>query len=284
MLHPKKHLGQHFLQDQNIARKIVSSLTLKGYDDLLEIGPGTGFLTRFLLEIPCLSPACRTGRGRQASIRLWCSEIDNEFCDHLAGKFPSLAGKIIRGDFLKIDIKSLFDRNAFALIGNLPYNISTQIFFKVLEYKDRIPEAVFMVQKEVAERVVSINGTKNYGITSVLVQAFYRAEYLFTVSKNVFYPQPEVSSAVIRLSRKEEEFPVGQYLFFEVVKRAFNQRRKMLRNSLEGVIMAKDKDKDKVKEMLHSSLLQKRPEQISVQQFIELTREIQKICYAGDKG
>lgn len=247
---PKKNLGQHFLTDQNIARKIVDSL---GADvpDILEIGPGMGVLTRYLLERP--------------ELNVHVVEIDTESVDYLAASFPKLK-HIWAEDFLKSDIKARFN-GPFALIGNFPYNISSQIFFRILEFRDRIPETVGMVQKEVAERIAAPHGSKVYGILSVLLQAFFDIEYLFTVSEKVFNPPPKVKSAVIRLTRnKVDQLPCDEQLFMKVVKTAFNQRRKMLRNSLKGVSAD-----------LPLNFAEKRPEQLTVNDFVTLTCEIENL-------
>ncbi|WP_167612848.1 16S rRNA (adenine(1518)-N(6)/adenine(1519)-N(6))-dimethyltransferase RsmA [Maribellus sediminis] len=247
---PKKKLGQHFLTDQNIARKIVDSL---GTDvqDILEIGPGMGVLTQYLLERP--------------ELNVHVVEIDNESVEYLRNHFTQLE-HIWSEDFLKADIASRFKGN-FNVIGNFPYNISSQIFFRILELRNRIPETVGMVQKEVAERIAAPHGSKVYGILSVLLQAFFDIEYLFTVSEGVFNPPPKVKSAVIRLRRNQvAELPCSEQLFVQVVKAAFNQRRKMLRNSL-----------GKISEMLPEAYAEKRPEQLSVNDFILLTCEIENL-------
>ncbi|WP_321348845.1 16S rRNA (adenine(1518)-N(6)/adenine(1519)-N(6))-dimethyltransferase RsmA [uncultured Draconibacterium sp.] len=247
---PKKNLGQHFLTDQNIARKIVDSL---GADvpDVLEIGPGMGVLTQYLLQRP--------------ELNVHVVEIDRESVEYLQQNFPTL--KHIWGeDFLKTDVASRFSGN-FSLIGNFPYNISSQIFFRVLEFRNRIPETVGMIQKEVAERIAAPHGSKTYGILSVLLQAFFDIEYLFTVSEGVFNPPPKVKSAVVRLKRNQlEELPCSEELFVKVVKAAFNLRRKMLRNSLKEICSA-----------LPEEYAMKRPEQLSVGAFIDLTCKIEEI-------
>lgn len=248
----KKHLGQHFLNDENIAQKIADSLTLKGYQTVLEIGPGMGVLTKYLLEKP---------------ISTYVIEIDTESVEYLNKHYPKLVGKIISKDFLKYNLSEVFGQEPFAIIGNFPYNISSQIVFKALELRDRIPEFSGMFQKEVAERICEKKGSKTYGILSVLTQAFYEAEYLFTVSENVFTPPPKVKSGVLRLIRKENfKLPCDEKLFFTVVKTAFNQRRKTLRNSLKTYQLS-----DNLKE---DSIFDLRPEQLSVEQFIELTQKI----------
>ncbi|NTW31835.1 MAG: 16S rRNA (adenine(1518)-N(6)/adenine(1519)-N(6))-dimethyltransferase RsmA [Bacteroidetes bacterium] len=247
---PKKHLGQHFLKDENIARKVVSSLQQNA--NVLEIGPGTGVLTKFLIQIP--------------DINLLLVEIDRDSVAYLNTSYPELKGKIIENDFLKMKIETLFDGN-FSVIGNFPYNISTQILFKILEHRDKVNEAVGMFQKEVAVRIASHPGTKDYGILSVLLQAFYNIEYLFTVNENVFVPPPKVKSAVIRIVRNDvETLGCDEKLFFAVVKTAFNQRRKMLRNALSSFTFNNNENV--------LLLMTKRAEQLNVQDFILLTQNV----------
>ena len=246
----KKNLGQHFLKDQNIAHKIVESLQAKGVKDVLEIGPGMGVLTQFLIE--------------KKEYRTTVVELDRESVDYLNKKWPELSDRIYSADFLKMDLKKIFEGD-FAVIGNFPYNISSQIFFKVLEHRNSIPEVVGMIQKEVAERISAGPGSKTYGILSVLLQAYFHIEYLFTVHENVFSPPPKVKSAVIRLVRNDvEDLPCDEKLFKRIVKAGFNQRRKTLRNSLK-VIGA-----DFVK--IDDEIFGKRPEQLSVEEFIRLTQ------------
>ncbi len=248
----KKHLGQHFLKDENIAKKIADTLTGKGYDVILEIGSGMGVLTQFLLQ-------------KEQEIHV--IEIDRESVAYLNKYYPELHGKIISEDFLKYDIVSYFLQKPFAIIGNYPYNISSQIIFKTLENREFIPELTGMFQKEVAQRITEQPGSKTYGILSVLTQAFYNAEYLFTVPPDVFNPPPKVDSGVIRLIRKKNfQLPVDEKLFYKVVKTSFNQRRKTLRNSLKSFHLS-----DNLKE---DSIFAKRPEQLSVEDFINLTRKI----------
>lgn len=247
---PKKNLGQHFLTDQNIARKIVDSL---GNDvpDILEIGPGMGVLTQYLLERP--------------ELNVHVVEIDTESVNYLKQNFSELR-HVWSEDFLKTDISSKFS-GKFNVIGNFPYNISSQIFFRILEFRNKIPETVGMIQKEVAERIAAPHGTKVYGILSVLLQTFFDIEYLFTVSENVFNPPPKVKSAVVRLKRNElKELPCDEKLFIKVVKAAFNLRRKMLRNSLKDICAN-----------LPEEYAQKRPEQLSVDAFIDLTCKIENL-------
>ena len=249
----KKHLGQHFLKDENIAKKIADSLTENGYKNVLEIGPGMGVLTKYLLE---------------KDLIISVIEIDNESVEFLKAHYLNLTDRIISDDFLKIDITKLFNGKPFAIIGNFPYNISTQIVFKTIENRTQIPELCGMFQKEVAQRLAEKPGNKTYGITSVLTQAFYDVEYLFTVPPSVFNPPPKVDSGVIRLIRKEYyTLPVSDSLFFKVVKTAFNQRRKTLRNSLKSLQLS-----DKLREDV---IFAQRPEQLSVLQFIELTKSIE---------
>lgn len=248
----KKHLGQHFLNDESIAQRIADALTLKEYKKVLEIGPGMGVLTKYLLEKP---------------IDTYVIEIDTESVAYLQNHYSKLNGKIISEDFLRYNIKEVFGEEPFAIIGNFPYNISSQIVFKALELRDQIPEFSGMFQKEVAERICSKKGSKVYGILSVLAQAFYDVEYLFTVDENVFTPPPKVKSGVMRMIRKENyHLPCDEKLFFTVVKTAFNQRRKTLRNSLKSLNLSNILRED--------SIFDLRPEQISVEQFIELTQKI----------
>ena len=248
----KKHLGQHFLTDENIAKDIADTLTLQGYDKVLEIGPGMGVLTKYLLEKP---------------VETYVIEIDTESVEYLQAHYLKLHNRIISQDFLRYDITKALGNEPFAIIGNFPYNISTQIVFRTLEMRDRIPEFSGMFQKEVAERICEKKGSKTYGILSVLTQAFYDAEYLFTVPEHVFNPPPKVKSGVLRLRRKENyHLPVDERLFFTVVKTAFNQRRKTLRNSLKTFQLS-----DNLKE---DSIFDLRPEQLSTEEFIELTKKI----------
>jgi 16S rRNA (adenine1518-N6/adenine1519-N6)-dimethyltransferase len=250
-IHPKKNLGQHFLRDKSIAAKIANTLTGTGYNSVLEIGPGTGVLTSFLLE------------RKFSDFRV--IEIDNESVHFLRENFPEIK-EIIRGDFLDLDIDRFFP-DKMAVIGNFPYNISSQILFKVLKHKDKIVEACGMLQKEVAERICASPGSKVYGILSVLLQAYYETEYLFTVPEHVFLPPPKVKSGVIRLRRnKITDLGCNEALFIKTVKAGFNQRRKTLRNSIKSAFILKREDyKD----------FNLRPEQLSVDQFIELTNWIE---------
>lgn len=251
----KKHLGQHFLRDENIAQKIADSLSLKNYDNVLEIGPGMGVLTKYLLD---------------KKITTHVIEIDKESVAYLKSNFLTLADRVIEEDFLKFDLNCIFNNQPFAIIGNYPYNISSQIVFKTLEMRDQVPEFSGMFQKEVAQRICEKKGSKSYGILSVLVQAFYDAEYLFTVPPHVFNPPPKVDSGVLILKRKVNyKLTCDEKLFFKVVKSAFNQRRKTLRNSLKVFNLT-----DNLKA---NSIFDLRPEQISVEDFINLTLLIQTI-------
>ncbi len=249
----KKHLGQHFLKDLEVARRIAASLPLDGRTPVLEIGPGTGVLTQFLLQNP--------------DIELTAVELDGESVQYLNKNYPQL--KVIEADFLKMDLKSLF-QDKFFIIGNFPYNISSQIFFKMLDNKESIPCLVGMIQKEVAERMAANAGSKTYGILSVLMQAYYSIDYLFTVHEHVFDPPPKVKSAVIRLTRNDvSKIDCNEQLFKTVVKTAFNQRRKQMRNSLKPLV-------PKENPMFADSLFDKRPEQLDVAAFIDLTNRVEK--------
>ncbi len=261
---PKKHLGQHFLRDENIAKKIVGSLSRKkDYKTVVEVGAGTGVLTKYLLQ--------------ELGFETFVVEIDRESVSFLKKNFPELKERIIEKDFLKFTPDWLFNNGqrttdnghfSFSIIGNFPYNISSQILFKVLEYRNQIPEVVGMFQKEVAERIASPPGNKTYGILSVLIQAFYKIEYLFTVNPTVFIPPPKVKSAVIRFTRNStEKLNCNEELFFQVVKTGFNQRRKTLRNALSAKFEVKN---------LQLEILNKRAEQLSVNDFVELTRLIEE--------
>lgn len=257
----KKHLGQHFLKDEEIARQIAYTLSLEGYNQVLEIGPGMGVLTKYLL---------------QRNMDLVVMDLDEESIIYLNHSFSleyedviSKIGRfeIVEADFLKYDLKALFGDSQFAITGNFPYNISSQIVFKMLEMRQQIPEFSGMFQKEVAMRICAQPGSKTYGILSVLVQAFYVADYLFTVPPHVFDPPPKVDSGVLLLTRKETlELPCDEKLFFMVVKTAFNQRRKTLRNSLKTLNLS-----DNLKE---DTIFDQRPEQLHVTDFITLTQKI----------
>jgi 16S rRNA (adenine1518-N6/adenine1519-N6)-dimethyltransferase len=248
MVKPKKYLGQHFLQDENIARKIIGFIPSNAIN-IVEVGAGTGVLSKYLLE--------------NSSLNSFFFEIDSESIDFLKRKFPSISSRIIDADFLSYDLSLL--PAPFVVIGNFPYNISSQILFRVLEYRNSIPEVIGMFQKEVAERIASPPGSKKYGILSVLLQAYYTIEYLFTVSETVFYPRPKVKSGVIRLQRNNiERLDCDEKHFMRIVKTAFNQRRKTLRNALKGLILV---NSDEV-----SELLSLRAEQLSVEDFVRLTK------------
>ena len=252
---PKKFLGQHFLKDMDIARRIAETMIGYAGVPILEIGPGTGVLTRFLLA---------------AGHDLTVVEIDRESVAYLQAHFPELDNRILEEDFLKLRLDKTFP-GRFCVIGNYPYNISSQIFFKVLDYKDLIPCCSGMIQKEVAERMASGPGNKNYGILSVLMQAWYDIEYLFTVPEHVFEPPPKVKSADIRMTRnKVTDLGCSEQLFKQIVKTSFNQRRKTLRNSLKPIL-------GKECPLYESPIFDKRPEQLSVDQFISLTKEIEVV-------
>ena len=249
----KKGLGQHFLSDKNIARKIVNSLVDTNFKTLIEIGPGTGVLTKLLLE--------------KHYPNFVAIDLDKESIEFLNINFPLDREKFIHSDFLEYPLEKL--EKPVALIGNLPYFISSQIFFRVLEYRDTVSQMVCMIQKEVAERIASRPGSKVYGILSVLLQAYFNIEYLFTVNENCFIPPPKVKSAVIRLMRNwGKDLNCSHSLFHRIVKAGFNQRRKTIRNSLKGVFLNLPDG---------SELLTKRPEQLTVEQFAELTRNIESL-------
>lgn len=248
---PKKNLGQHFLKDRSIAKRISDSLTGSGYRSVLEIGPGMGVLTGYLID------------RKFDDFRV--VEIDNESVHYLREQFPDLK-EIIRGDFLDMDLDLVFD-GRLAVTGNFPYNISSQILFRVLTYRDKVAELCGMFQREVAERICAAPGTRTSGILSVLIQSFYSAEYLFTVSESVFSPPPKVKSGVIRLIRNSTtSLGCDEKLFFRVVKAAFGQRRKMLRNSIKASFTLKNEG---------NKYFSLRPEQLSVEQFVELTNWIE---------
>lgn len=248
----KKNLGQHFLKDQNIAKQIVDSLQDKTLKKVLEVGPGMGVLTQFLLQ--------------DKTIETFAVEIDRESVEYLNNHYPEMKDRIFSHDFLRMNLHDYFDE-PFALIGNFPYNISSQIFFKVLEYKDQIPEVVGMLQKEVAERLASPPGSKVYGILSVFLQAYFKIEYLFTVNEDVFSPPPKVKSGVIRVTRNDvKHLDCDEKLFKSVVKMAFNQRRKTMRNSLKTMI--------NTAELKANPIFDKRPEQLGVTEFVKLVQLI----------
>ena len=244
----KKHLGQHFLKDLGIARDIAHSLSLNNYSKVLEVGPGMGVLTQFLILL---------------DTETFVIEIDQESVSYLKKHYPELDNHLIEGDFLKLPLQEIF-KEPIAIIGNFPYNISSQILFKAIDHKDLIPEIVGMFQKEVAERVVSPPGSKKYGVISVLLQCYYDVEYLFTVDETVFDPPPKVKSAVIRLRRNDrDKLDCDEKKFIQVVKTAFSQRRKTLRNALKSLNL--------VDENSASQYLSLRAEQLSVENFMNLT-------------
>jgi len=248
----KKYLGQHFLKDMGIASQIAESLVLDSRTSVLEIGPGMGVLTQFLLQNPLID--------------LTAVELDTESVEYLHIHYPEL--KVIEADFLKMDLKNLFP-DKFCIIGNFPYNISSQIFFKMLDNKDSIPCLAGMIQKEVAERIAAPAGSKTYGILSVLMQAYYKIEYLFTVPPTVFDPPPKVESAVIRFTRNEvSKINCDEQLFKTVVKTSFNQRRKTLRNSLKPLV-------EQGHPMYSDPLFDLRPERLDVEAFIDLTNRVE---------
>ena len=250
---PKKHLGQHFLKDLSVAQRIADLLSGEGYVQLLEIGPGTGVLTQYLIDKPW---------------RLTALDLDRESIQYLNQHYSEDKLSVRYGDVLKEDFKEMFGQEPFAIVGNFPYNISSQIVFKTLEWRHQIPEFCGMFQKEVAQRICANPGSKTYGILSVLTQAFYTAEYLFTVPPGVFHPPPKVDSGVLRLRRHDDiELPCDETLFFKVVKTSFQQRRKTLRNSLKIFNISQ-----KLKE---DSIFARRPEQLSVAEFITLTQKME---------
>ena len=249
----KKYLGQHFLKDEEVAKNIADTLTLEGYKNVLEIGPGMGVLTKYLIK---------------KEINVNAMELDMESVIYLNKQYTSKNLQIIPADFLKYDLTGFFNGKPYAIIGNFPYNISTQIVFKTLEWRDQIPEFTGMFQKEVAKRICEKEGSKTYGIISVLVQVFYDAEYLFTVPPTVFNPPPKIDSGVLRLRRKKDyTLPCDEKMLFKVVKTAFQQRRKTLRNSLKVFNIS-----DKLKE---DTIFGQRPEQLSVAEFIVLTQKLE---------
>ena len=251
----KKHLGQHFLTDKSICERIANQYTKSnGCTKVLEIGPGMGALTEYLLEM---------------DLDLWAMEIDYDSVPYIQEHFPKMKGKVIEADFLKADLVELMGTEPFAVVGNFPYNISSQILFKCLEHRNQVPEIMGMFQKEVAERIAEPPGSKRYGILSVLLQAYYDIEYCFTVDENAFNPSPKVKSGVIRCIRnKRQSLPCDEKLFKTVIKMSFGQRRKTIRNSIKSLI----KDKG-----LESELLALRPETLSVDQFVELTNLVASV-------
>jgi len=275
----KKALGQHFLTDLSIAQRIAEALLVPGRDNsvedetlkgqpnplpALEVGPGMGVLTQYLLQRP--------------EVDLRMVEIDTESVNYLLVHFPQVQGRLMEADFLKLRLEKFFS-GQFAVIGNFPYNISSQIFFKILDYKEQVPQVVCMIQKEVAERIAEKPGTKTYGILSVLLQAWYDIEYLFTVGEGAFNPPPKVKSAVIRLVRNQRrELGCDEVLFKTVVKTGFNQRRKTLRNSLKPLIRAKAErcgwGEEELAVFIADPVFELRPERLSVEDFIDLTLKL----------
>ena len=252
MIQKKKKYGQHFLTDKNIAAKIVSGLTAQKSKIVIEVGPGEGILTHYLIN--------RFNTG------LFLVEIDKELITILHDKFPSLKEQILHADFLELNLKDTF-KQEISIIGNFPYNISSKILFNVIEYRENVVEVVGMFQKEVAKRICSGPGTKDYGILSVLTQAFYHTQYLFSVSKNVFSPPPKVESGVIRLERKENfKLECNEKLLQRIVKQAFQQRRKTMHNSLRSII------NDRINpDQVNNDIFNKRPEELSFNDFIFIT-------------
>ena len=247
---PKKALGQHFLTDQNIAQRIVEQLS-PDVESVVEVGAGTGVLTQYMVT--------------DILDKFHVIEIDKESIAYLQKHFPMLGERLIEGDFLRADLSQFGQRN-MAIIGNFPYNISSQIFFQVLKYKEQVVEVVGMVQKEMAERMAAKEGNKTYGILSVLMQAWYDIDYLFTVNENVFNPPPKVKSAVIKMRRNTvTDLGCDEKLFVSIVKQAFNQRRKTMRNSLRSMLSP---------DIIENEVFNLRPEQLSVQEFIDLTNLI----------
>lgn len=250
---PKKFLGQHFLTDLNVARRIADTVDACPDIPVLEVGPGMGVLTQYILK-----------KNREFKV----VEIDFDSVPYLREHFPELGDNIIEGDFLQMNLQTVFDGRPFVLTGNYPYNISSQIFFKMVENRDLIPCCTGMIQKEVAERMAAAPGSKTYGVLSVLIQAWYDVEYLFTVDEHVFNPPPKVKSAVIRITRNEKtELGCDEQLFRRIVKTVFTMRRKMLRNGMKQIL-------DKDSPMLEDALFTKRPEQLSVQDYVELTKRV----------
>lgn len=266
---PKKFLGQHFLKDLSIAKDIADTVDYCPNLPILEVGPGMGVMTQFLIS-------------KERLVKV--VEIDYESVEYLMRHFPQLEENIIEDDFLKMHLENTFNGQSFILTGNYPYNISSQIFFKMLDYKDLIPCCTGMIQKEVAERIAAGPGSKTYGILSVLIQAWYNVEYLFTVHENVFNPPPKVKSAVIRMSRNETtDLGCDERLFKQVVKTTFNQRRKTLRNSIRPVLAIADNKLEQQgnaqkdhSEFLAQEIFNKRPEQLSVTEFIALTKAVEE--------
>ena len=261
LVKPKKFLGQHFLKDLQVAKDIADTIDTCPDIPVLEVGPGMGVLTQYLIP-----------KNRPLKV----VELDFESVAYLKENFAELGDNIIEKDFLKMDLNSLFDGKPFVLTGNYPYNISSQIFFKMLDNKEIIPCCTGMIQKEVAERIAAKPGNKTYGILSVMIQAWYNVEYLFTVHEHVFNPPPKVKSAVIRMTRnKTQELGCNEKLFKQIVKTTFNQRRKTLRNSISPIL-------DKTNPLSNDPIFNKRPEQLSVEDFIELTNRVENALSQPD--
>lgn len=261
----KKALGQHFLTDQSIARHIVDSLDVPSGSSVLEIGPGMGVLSQYLLENP--------------DIDFKMIEIDTESVNYLLSHFSKAYGRVLEGDFLKLKLEAIYKDKPFNIIGNFPYNISSQIFFKILDCRDSIPQVVCMIQKEVAQRIAQAPGTKDYGILSVLLQAWYDIEYLFSVGPGAFAPPPKVQSAVIRLKRNSRtSLGCDEALFKTIVKTSFGQRRKTLRNSLKPLIAAKASregwDAETLARFAAQPVFELRPERLGVEDFVNLTNQL----------
>jgi len=255
-VHPKKFLGQHFLTDMNVANRIADTVDACPDIPILEVGPGTGVLTQFLIP-----------KNRELKV----VEIDFESVPYLHEHFPELGENIIQDDFLRMDLDSLFSGREFVLTGNYPYNISSQIFFKMLENRHLIPCCTGMIQKEVAERMAAAPGSRTYGVLSVLLQAWYHVEYLFTVDEHVFNPPPKVKSAVVRLTRRDrKELGCNERLFRRIVKTVFTMRRKMLRNGMKQIV-------GKDCELLNDPLFNRRPEELSVEDYISLTNRTEPL-------
>lgn len=255
---PKKNLGQHFLTDLSIAKRIADTVDVRADLPVLEIGPGMGVMTQFLLEKPQ---------------ELRVVEIDRESVAYLQANFPKLEGRIVSGDFLKMDLNEVFEGREFLLTGNYPYDISSQIFFKMLDYRRLIPCCTGMIQREVAERIASKPSTKAYGILSVMIQTWYDVDYLFTVDEHVFNPPPKVKSAVIRMSRNtRQELGCNEALYKKVVKTTFGQRRKMLRVSLRQLFNQQSLPRQ---DFFNQEIMTKRPEQLTIEQFITLTNMVE---------
>ena len=252
---PKKALGQHFLTDMSVASRIADTVDALPLMPILEVGPGTGVLTQFLLQ-----------KNRELKV----VEIDRESVAYLQEHFPQLGENLLNQDFLKMNLSDVFGEKPFVLTGNYPYNISSQIFFKMLEYKDFIPCSTGMIQKEVAERIAAPPGSKTYGVLSIFIQAWYDVEYLFTVDEHVFNPPPKVKSAVIRLTRNQSQsLGCDEKLFRRIVKTVFTMRRKMMRNGMKQIVGAGHP-------LLADPICSKRPEQLSIQDFVELTNRVEE--------